>query len=219
MPLKVMSLPQVAWAEHRDRGGELDRLQLREHRGGVDDAGVAGDRGNARNLDEVRDHPPENVRIRPGVGVDDQDQLVADERNRVVQRHGLPLVHLLADVADPARARELVEDLRRRVGRSVVDDDDLDLGPIERPELADGVRDHRLLVVGADQYRDRRPLVERVERRGVAFAMPPEDEARRDPVEGAHDRIAAEEEEHARIRVALNHCLEEMAYHDGQPCR
>ena len=210
-------------ARHGDRGAELNGLQGRPHAADVGHARVQRNSGHAREPDDVRYRPAQHVRGRTGVGVEQQDDLVRDERQRVVERHRLALTLELRDQPEASLIRERREDRVRPVGRCVVHDDDLHVGPVEPLQSLHRGRQVHLLVASGQQDRDRRVLVELVEgaAKVMSFPLEGEHQARGDPPRADHDRVGTDEEDHRQIPRRGHDPLDHVSHAqraDARPC-
>ena len=87
------------------------------------------------------------------VGVEPRHQRAAREAEGAVERAREPEARLALD--PEARVADAREDLGRRVGRAVVDHDQLEVARRLREDAPDGVRDPRRAVVHGHQHRDR----------------------------------------------------------------
>ena len=139
----------------------------------VDELHLPADVADAR-VGERLDEPRERVALPDRVGVGERDDVAARALDRGVLR------------ADLAAVRELEHDVgarvarapRRRVGRAVAGDDDLEplTRVVERQRVGDLGGDHVLLGVGGDDERDARLLGRRQwrqARRGAAARARP----------------------------------------------
>lgn len=154
-------------------------------------------------------HPSQNVGLRSAVGVDHEDDLALQQRDRVVERHRLALVVLLGQQPDTAAIHQRRQDLAGAIGRAVVDDHHLVLGPVEAQEAIDGLADHRLLVVSGDEHGDEWVLGELIEGVVCALAMEGVHDARLDPEERGDDGVQRDEQHRGLIRRVVDEPLKD----------
>ena len=120
---------------------------------------IAADEIGARDVHRA-DGAAEDVGVEREVGVHVEDQLVLRRRETGAQRGAELLIEVVADEADLRISRNRApHELRRIVGRGVVDDDDLVVARVLAQRL-DRVRDRvlnvRLFVEHRNHERDRR---------------------------------------------------------------
>ena len=176
-------------------GDVFESLPARPEIDAVADLGIAGDGADPR-ICKVGNQLGDGVGGDHSVRVDADIELFVQLLERKVERGGFASVGLGQD-ADTAggdlRAIGVARDVEGVVGRSVVDDDHVEIFVVGVEHRADGANDDLLLVVGGDEHRDAGIEIGRGSARAAQAIDDREDAHQQQP--RAHQHVADEEDQ------------------------
>ena len=182
-------------ADQADDRRRLQHLHRADQPRPIGDVRRARDRRHQRGLVHPRGESAQGVGHHVGVGVGDDDELVAGTGEPGVELLGLAAVDGIAqDLAARVPAGCGSRRRRRAIGRAIVEHEHLELGVVGVERRPDAHGDHLLLVVGGDQHGHARPAAVR-DMRLAALVEQPEQHAAGDPHRRRDNRVERDEGE------------------------